>query len=67
MRCTMMERNTKATVADHKVPHYGNPQLFWDPDNLQSLCREHHDTKSREEQGNKTIAVLGADGWPVGG
>src|SRR5262245_32030957 len=28
----------RKVVADHIVPHKGNPKLFWDPDNLQCLC-----------------------------
>lgn len=31
-----------ATVTDHIVAHRGNPILFWDPDNWQSLCDDHH-------------------------
>lgn len=44
---------TAATIVDHIVPHKGNEALFFDPDNLQSLCKEHHDnTKQREERSN---------------
>lgn len=32
-----------ATVVDHKVPHRGDPKLFWDRSNWQPLCRACHD------------------------
>ena len=42
----------------------GDPRLFFDPSNLQSLCTTHHSaTKQREERGRVT-RVIGADGWP---
>lgn len=36
--CRQNHMRTKATHADHIKPHRGNPALFRDPDNLQSLC-----------------------------
>ena len=39
---------TKATVVDHIVPHRGDPKLFWDPDNWQTLCKRCHDKKTGE-------------------
>jgi 5-methylcytosine-specific restriction enzyme A len=54
-----------ATVVDHVRPHRGNAVLFWDPDNLASLCNPHHDaTKQREEAGHPSVRV-GVDGWPA--
>ena len=48
-----------ATVVDHIEPHKGDLELFHDPDNLQSLCKMHHDsTKQREE---KTGSVIGGN------
>lgn len=41
-----------ANVVDHKVPHRGNMQLFWDSANWQPLCATHHSRdKQREERG----------------
>lgn len=37
---------TKATVVDHVIPHRGNPELFWDKDNWQALCKRCHDRKT---------------------
>lgn len=42
---------TPATVVDHIKPHKGNWQAFHDMDNLQSLCKQCHDTKTATEDG----------------
>jgi len=31
---------------DHIVKHEGNPDLFWDPKNLQALCADCHHRKT---------------------
>lgn len=54
-----------ATVADHVTRHNGDPELFWDPDNLQSLCKYCHDsTKKRMELGQHVVQ-FDANGWPI--
>jgi len=63
--CHAAGRRTRASIVDHRTPHRGNPDLFFDPGNLASLCKPHHDaTKQREEAGRRQVA-LGADGWPA--
>jgi 5-methylcytosine-specific restriction endonuclease McrA len=55
-----------ATVVDHVIPHRGDQTLFYDPDNLQSLCATcHSSTKQRIELG-QNVVNFGADGWPRG-
>ena len=53
--CAMCEREgryTSATVVDHIAPHRGDPNLFWNTTNWQSLCKPHHDSdKQRAERG----------------
>ena len=39
---------TKATVVYHIRPHRGAPELFWNPDNWQALCKKCHDKKTGE-------------------
>jgi 5-methylcytosine-specific restriction endonuclease McrA len=34
-------------VVDHKIPHRGDPDMFWDEENLQAVSKEWHD---REKQ-----------------
>lgn len=46
VECMKEKQLTAATVVDHMIPHKGNPELFFDPDNLQSLCKRHHDMKT---------------------
>lgn len=48
--CLKQDRITAMTVADHKVPHRGDPALFWHGE-LQSLCDNcHSSAKQREER-----------------
>lgn len=38
-------------TVNHKKPHRGNPILFWDPDNLETVSKAEHDAAiQREEQ-----------------
>lgn len=38
-------------VANHKQPHRGDPELFWDPDNIETIAKSVHDSDvQREEQ-----------------
>lgn len=65
--CETCERDGKvkqANVANHKVPHRGDPHLFWHGA-LESVCKDCHDSKiqSAEAQGFRTD--LGDDGWPI--
>jgi len=57
---------TAANVVDHVTPHRGDPALFWSEDNLQSLCKRHHDSdKQRFEKTGRIKKVIGPDGWPI--
>lgn len=63
--CLQCDDVTEATVADHIKPHRGDETLFWDADNLQSLCASCHSRhKQREEHGRPTIR-FGLDGFPL--
>lgn len=51
--CGRIEPRTSQLVCDHVKPHRGDEALFWDENNLQTLCKTCHDTlKQREEQGS---------------
>jgi hypothetical protein len=59
---------TAATVADHVIPHKGDPTLFWDGE-LQSLCdadpwRCHSSHKQKTERRGYS-AEVGSDGFPI--
>ena len=50
--CAECERSgilTLATDVDHIIPHKNNPELMWDTDNLQSLCKPCHNRKTMSE------------------
>ena len=38
-----------ANVADHRIPHRGDQELFWNQDNWQSLCKTCHDSVKQAE------------------
>lgn len=38
-----------ANVVDHKIPHRGNQDLFWDKSNWRSLCKPHHDSDAQKK------------------
>lgn len=49
--CGRIEGNTSLLVGDHKLAHRGDPELFWDFDNVQCLCKRCHDSdKQRTER-----------------
>ncbi|MEH3103448.1 MAG: HNH endonuclease signature motif containing protein [Sphingomonas phyllosphaerae] len=49
--CGFTTANTSLLVADHRKPHRGDEGLFWDFDNLQTLCKPCHDRhKQRVER-----------------
>lgn len=39
-----------ATDVDHRIPHNGSMELFTDLDNLQSLCKSCHSSKTMRDQ-----------------
>ena len=56
-----------ATVVDHKVAHRGSNSLFFDPGNLQSLCKRHHDSKTARYDGGFGRARATSDGDELDG
>lgn len=38
-----------ADTVDHVIPHRGDVAIFWDQENLQSLCKACHDRITRQE------------------
>ena len=63
--CLIAEDVTEATVVDHKKAHKGDLTLFHDPENLQSLCKHHHDSAKQMIDRGKKIAITGLDGYPI--
>ncbi len=51
VQCEKDRRLTPATTVDHKVPHRGDPNLFYDQSNWQPMCKPCHDRKTASEDG----------------
>ena len=58
-------KSPRSATVNHKTPHKGDLTLFFDPDNLEAVCKRCHDSdiQSEERSGKPTIGV---DGWPIG-
>lgn len=50
--CLKKGRYVKAEVVDHIQPHRGDPVLFWNESNWQSLCKKCHDRKTWSRDAN---------------
>lgn len=37
-------------TANHKIPHRGDPALFWDPNNVETVTKEVHDKIIQAEE-----------------
>lgn len=60
------KRVTPANVVDHVKAHKGDETLFFDPSNLQSLCKPHHDSdKQMLEKSGRVRVRIGLDGYPI--
>ena len=63
--CLSQNVITNATVADHITPHKGNELLFYDADNLQSLCKRCHDSVKQTYEKRGVMIGSDADGCPL--
>jgi len=65
VECLKLGKWTPATVVDHIKPHRKDPDLFWNSDNWQSLCKHCHD--SHKQRAEKSGAIIGCDaeGVPI--
>ena len=54
-----------ATIADHIKPHHGNEALFYDPDNLQSLCAQCHGSAKALKEHKGLYPGCDVDGNPL--
>jgi 5-methylcytosine-specific restriction enzyme A len=49
-RCLQAGRIRPATVVNHRKPHRGDLELFWDPTNHESACKPCHDGPIQAEE-----------------
>jgi 5-methylcytosine-specific restriction protein A len=63
--CKRAGRSRPATIANHKIPHRGDRELFFRGE-LESACKQCHDQAiQREELEGFSREVSDADGWPA--
>jgi 5-methylcytosine-specific restriction protein A len=48
--CGRVQGDVSQLVADHVVRHRGDERLFWDMNNLQTLCKTCHDSKKQAQE-----------------
>jgi len=63
--CQQLGRVTAAGIVDHIIPHKGDEALFYDPCNLQSLCKHCHDSAKQSQEKTGRLPGCGEDGWPL--
>lgn len=63
--CLEMGREVMATVVDHKKPHHGDEELFWDHDNWQSLCAACHSGAKRVKENRGYLPGCDIYGVPL--
>lgn len=54
-----------ANVVDHKKPHKGDLELFFDSTNLQSLCEVHHNGAKTRQEFRGLIIGVDVSGMPI--
>ena len=65
VRVTSGRRSKHSAAVDHKVPHKGDRKLFFDPDNVWTLCKSCHDGWKAQVDGHKRSSkrMQRDDGW----
>ena len=63
--CLDVGRETAATVVDHIEQHKNCLESFYDPDNLQSLCKKCHDNSKQLQEIHGYSQAAGEDGLPI--
>jgi len=63
--CKDEDRVTPATEVDHIQKHDGNPELFYDIDNLQGLCPFHHRSVKAQMERSGIARGNKANGDPI--
>ena len=63
--CEAQQRVTLAKVVDHVTPHRGSEDLFFDPLNLQGLCKPHHDASKAQQERGGWSSMSDAKGYPI--
>lgn len=62
--CKVEGRSRPATIANHKIPHRGDPLLFWHGP-LESTCKTCHDAMIQAAEHRGYRPGVDAEGWPI--
>ena len=65
LMCMRAGKATEANVVDHRIPHKGERDLFFDARNLQSLCKLHHDSAKAKEESRGVVIGCDVNGVPL--
>lgn len=63
--CKNAKEVKQADTVDHIKPHKGDKELFFDSTNLQSLCKECHDSIKKEIEIKGYYSGCDENGWPL--
>lgn len=63
--CYQAGQRVMATVVDHITPHKGDPVLFWNSQNWQSLCPTHHNAAKQKQERTGKVIGCDANGQPL--
>lgn len=63
--CLQLGVRTPATVCDHITPHRGDPALFFNDRNLQSLCKTCHDGAKQRLERSGSLKGGDTSGMPL--
>jgi 5-methylcytosine-specific restriction enzyme A len=66
-KCFLKRGTTEpqSAVVHHITAHKGNTDLFFDLDNLQSVCWSCHSGVIQSEEARGYSTEIGDDGWPI--
>lgn len=62
--CKRMGRSRPAVIANHKIPHRGDRELFFRGE-LESACKNCHDQAIQREEIEGFSRELDLEGWPA--
>ena len=53
--CLGSGQEPNAPVANHKIPHRGDPALFWSLDNIETVAKRVHDSLIKAEENARAL------------
>lgn len=63
--CVKCNPPQPGNIVDHRIPHKGDMDLFFDPTNLQTLCGTHHSSDKQIEEARGFHGGASESGLPL--